>query len=136
MAIENIAVESAKELLYDVDSLRAGADLSAVSNVFVGVQVDVTEGKPLAVAATQTNVLGVLRFGKVKGAEVEVVIDGFYGVKAGAAFDAGAFLSIDASGRVIEATSGNIIVGRAFEAAQLTNQIVKVRLYHPVAKMA
>lgn len=108
-------------------SRKAGADLSALQ--FTAVKLNTVSQLVAATAATD-QVVGILQNAPVLNDTGDVVLRNAQGTckaKAGAAFAVGTKLMIDGTGRVITAaTTGNEIVGIAFEAATAANQVIEM----------
>lgn len=106
-------------------SLLANADLSASQFCLVSVN---SSGR-LAVTGDGASADGVLQ-NKPNAAAVvgSMAISGIAMVKAGAATTAGSDLASDASGRVVDVTTGDIVVGICLEAAGAANDIIPVLL--------
>lgn len=62
------------------------------------------------------------------GERVDVQVKDIGLAKAGAAFNAGALLAVDATGKFVAATSGQLMIARALEAANAAGDLVKVQL--------
>lgn len=108
-------------------SRKATADLTA--SQYCAVKLDSNSQAVLATAATD-QVIGFLQNAPVAKDTADIAVrngSGTVKAKAGAAFAVGVKLMIDSTGRVITAaTTGNEIVGIAFEASTAANQIVEV----------
>lgn len=103
-------------------SLPASGDLSAAQYKFI-----VTSSGKAAVAGAGASAVGVLQNDPdAVDRAATVAIEGIVKVVAGAAFSLDAEIMSDASGRAITATSTNMILGTALEAATAAGQIVKV----------
>jgi len=102
-----------------------------------------TEPKGIGVALTATGVALPSEGGDIvgialinnpdaveAGGRVDVQIKDVGLIKAGAAFDAGTLLMVDATGKAVTATSGKKIVARALESATASGDLVKVQLIH------
>ncbi|MGL4938431.1 capsid cement protein [Shewanella sp.] len=61
------------------------------------------------------------------GARVDVVFSGITAVKAGGTITKGAWLTVNASGAVVAATSTNERIGRALEAA-VTGDVISIEI--------
>lgn len=62
------------------------------------------------------------------GERVDVQVKDIGLMKAGGAFNAGALLAVDATGKAVTAASGKTIVARALETASAAGDLVKVQL--------
>jgi hypothetical protein len=107
-------------------SCKAGADLSAVSNLYKFVEGG-QDSVTIANAATDT-ITGVLQSLNPQGYVVAVAYRGLPKVRASAAFAVGAFLTSAADGRAVAAATGNRYRAVAMEAALAANDLVTVRL--------
>ncbi len=101
----------------------AGADLTAKKDTFVvltntGERTVIT---PAAGAAAD----GVLLNDPRSGAAAAVAVFGRVKVQAGGTIAAGADVATNANGRVVAAAAGNVILGKATEAA-VNNQYITV----------
>jgi len=65
------------------------------------------------------------------GAQIDVILSGIAKAKAGASIAKGAWLTVDAQGRVITASAAtNERIGRALEAANAANDVIPVLITH------
>lgn len=96
---------------------KAGADLSAKQFRFVKM----SSGNVVAGAAATDKVVGVLQNKPTSGdtAEIRLIANGgTYKVVAGGAITEGAYITCDSNGEAIATTTaGNVVLGRALEAA-------------------
>lgn len=104
----------------------AGADLSA-KQFFAAVQtgsntvgLQTSAGGPIA---------GIIQNKPVSGQAASLRFEGVTKAAAGASVAAGAEVMVDATGRLITATSTNQVVGRAVESAGGAGVIFSVRLF-------
>jgi hypothetical protein len=100
----------------------AGADLSAKQFHFVSLGTTTVDVTGAGLAAE-----GVLINTPTSGQAATVVYDGRVTVLAAGTISAGADVASDASGQAVAATTGDIILGRAYEAA-VTGQYITVEL--------
>lgn len=109
----------------DVGYLVAGADLSA--SQFCAVKASSSADLTCVLASTGGEaILGILQNKPVSGEVADVRFSGVSKAKAGAAYNRNALLMTDTSGRMITATSTNVAVAMAMEAAAGANEL------HPV----
>ena len=101
----------------------AGADLSAAQFKFV--KVSGANAVVASVAGEQA--IGVCLVGAASGNAVTVVRSGSVSVIAGGTIAAGAAVATDAAGLAKAATTGNIVMGYAREAA-VANQVIEIEL--------
>lgn len=102
-------------------SIQANADLSA-SQFCMGV---VNSSGKFAIAGAGAKIDGVLQNKPAaSGRASTVAIDGVTKVRAGAAVTAGDDLTPDSTGRAVTAATGDIVGGRALEAATAANQVI------------
>ena len=96
-------------------SLNAGGDLSAAQYLFVDMAAD---GEIDAVSGAGAKAVGVLQTDPgAQGRAGEVCISGVTKVVAGGTIAAGAQVASNASGEAVAASTGNIVLGTALEAA-------------------
>lgn len=107
-------------------NLIAGADLS--TNQFYAVKANSTARNVVLANTGGENITGILQNAPKQGDAAEVVVAGFCKAVAGAAFNAGAALMTDSTGRLITQTSTNAKVAVAHEAAGAAGAIVLVRV--------
>ena len=108
----------------DTRTFVAGEDLSAAQFKFVTLESD---GQVDLADSAGENCLGVL---SVEGGDtraVTVVMTGSMMVEAGGTVTAGGAVATDATGRAVDATTGDIIMGYAREAG-VTNQVIEIEL--------
>jgi hypothetical protein len=79
----------------------------------------------LANAATD-ELLGVIAHKADAGKAVKVHVLGSFLVEAGAAITKGARVTSDSSGRAVAASTGNMVLGRAQQAATAAGELVEV----------
>lgn len=79
--------------------------------------------------ATQTDLVGVVQGRPSSGEMVAVADFGESKVVAGAAITAGALLTTNGSGRAVAATSGQMAIGRALQAAGADGEIITARIW-------
>jgi Uncharacterized conserved protein (DUF2190) len=106
-------------------SNTAGLDGPNGAGQFLAVKVTASRQVNLANAGGEA-IDGILQNDPVSGYVADV---GFMGVSkavAGAAFSAGALLMTDSNARLIAATTSNVAVAKAIEAATAANQVVTV----------
>ena len=102
----------------------AGEDLSTAQFKFVTLEAD---GQVDLADTAGENCIGVLRTEGEAGQAVAVLVDGPVIVEAGGTVTNGATVATDATGRAVDATTGDIIMGYAREAG-VTNQIIEIEL--------
>ena len=117
---------------YEVPGFKVGtriadADLSAKQYYFVKIAADNKWG----VCGDGELGLGVLQNKPTAGLECEVVRSGISKVVAGDAVTEGAFVASDGNGKAVPATSGEYILGVAYEAASADGDIIAVDLFIP-----
>jgi len=108
----------------DTRTFVAGEDLSAAQFKFVKIQPD--GGVHLADTAGE-NCIGVLLVEGEDTRAVTVVISGSVMVEAGGTVTNGGPVAVDATGRAVDATTGDITMGYAREAG-VTNQVIEIEL--------
>ena len=62
------------------------------------------------------------------GQRIDVQTSGFVEVEAGAAIALGAYLTADAQGRVVTATSADEIIGRANDTASQAGDVIEIEI--------
>ncbi len=107
-------------------TFESSGDLSTSQYLFV----DLNSSAQIAVETSAgANVIGVLQDKPAaQGRAAAVAISGVSLVVAGAAFDAGAKITVDTAGKAQTATTGNFIHGIALKAAGAANDVVPVLL--------
>ena len=90
-------------------TLVAGADLSAKQ--FYAVKVN--SSKKLVLSGAGEEMAGILQNNPVADVPCAAMVDGVSKAVTGAVVAAGAALMADANGKLITATTGNLILGRA-----------------------
>ena len=102
----------------------AGEDLSTAQFKFVTLEAD---GQVDLADSAGENCIGVLRTGGAAGVAVAVLVDGPVIVEAGGTVTNGGAVATDATGRAVDATTGDIIMGYAMEAG-VVNQKIEIEL--------
>ncbi len=107
-------------------SLEASADLSAAQHHCVDVD---SNGRVAVVTGSGDDVAAILQNDpNALGNAAALMKTGISKVVAGAAVAAGALVMSNASGRAITATSGQVVFGRALEAAATGGEVIPVLL--------
>ena len=107
----------------DNRTLIAGADLS--TSQFLFAKMDAAAKAVLAGDGEGT--IGVIAVGAETGNACTITHSGKVMVKCGGAVTIGDDVGIDAAGKAVNAASGDIIVGRAYEAG-VDGQIIAIEL--------
>lgn len=109
-----------------VKSLVAEAAVSPYRVVKFGT----ADGQVVQAAAASDAAVGVAdNLGQsAAGYRVDVILNGIADAEAGAAVARGARLTADASGRVVAAASGNIVIGVAMAAAGAAGEIIPINV--------
>ena len=102
----------------------AGEDLSTAQFKFVTLEAD---GQVDLADSAGENCIGVLRTEGAAGVAVAVLVDGPVIVECGGTVTNGGAVATDATGRAVDATSTDIIMGYAMEAG-VTNQKIQIEL--------
>jgi hypothetical protein len=108
----------------NVASFPAGATVTRLR----GVKISGADNTVIPVAATTDIPIGVAKEGASTGGAVPVQIDGITRMEAGAAVTRGGQVMCDTVGRVIDATSTNVVIGTSLEAAAAAGVIISVSL--------
>ena len=108
----------------DTRTFVAGEDLSTAQFKFVTLESD---GQVDLADSAGENCIGVLIVEGEAGRAVTVVMTGSVMVEAGGAVTNGGAVATDATGRAVDATSGDIIMGYAREAG-VANQVIEIEL--------
>ena len=108
----------------DTRTFVAGEDLSTAQFKFVTLEAD--SQVDLADTAGE-NCVGVLLVEGEAARAVTVVMTGSVMVEAGGTVTAGGAVATDATGRAVDATTGDIIMGYAREAG-VVNQVIEIEL--------
>ena len=108
----------------DTRTFVAGEDLSAAQFKFVSLEAD---GQVDLADSAGENCVGVLLVEGAAARAVTVVMTGSVMVEAGGAVTAGGAVATDATGRAVDATTGDIIMGYAREAG-VVNQVIEIEL--------
>lgn len=82
----------------------------------------------LQVTAAAAKPWGIAEYGDQIGKQVTIATEGSCVVEAGAAVSIGAALATDASGRLIPATTGQFVFGRALGAASAAGKFFEVHI--------
>ena len=83
-----------------------------------GLQITVAGARPW----------GIAEYGDIVGKQVTIATEGSCVVEAGAAVTIGALLATDAQGRLIPATTGQFVFGRALGAAAQAGRFFEVHI--------
>jgi hypothetical protein len=108
----------------DTRTFVAGEDLSAAQFKFVTLEAD---GQVDLADSAGENCLGVLLVEGEAARAVTVVMTGSVMVEAGGTVTNGGAVATDATGRAVDATTGDIIMGYAREAG-VVNQVIEIEL--------
>lgn len=108
----------------DTRTFVAGEDLSTAQFKFVTLEAD---GQVDLADSAGENCVGVLLVEGEAARAVTVVLTGSVMVEAGGTVTAGGAVATDATGRAVDATTGDIIMGYAREAG-VTNQVIEIEL--------
>ncbi len=108
----------------DTRTFVAGEDLSAAQFKFVTLEAD---GQVDLADSAGENCIGVLLVEGEAARAVTVVMTGSVMVEAGGTVTNGGAVATDATGRAVDATTGDIIMGYAREAG-VTNQVIEIEL--------
>ncbi len=108
----------------DTRTFVAGEDLSTAQFKFVTLEAD---GQVDLADSAGENCVGVLLVEGEAARAVTVVLTGSVMVEAGGTVTAGGAVATDATGRAVDATTGDIIMGYAREAG-VANQVIEIEL--------
>ena len=108
----------------DTRTFVAGEDLSTAQFKFVTLEAD---GQVDLADSAGENCVGVLLVEGAAARAVTVVMTGSVMVEAGGTVTAGGAVATDATGRAVDATTGDIIMGYAREAG-VVNQVIEIEL--------
>ena len=108
----------------DTRTFVAGEDLSAAQFKFVTLEAD---GQVDLADTAGENCIGVLLVEGEAARAVTVVMTGSVMVEAGGTVTNGGAVATDATGRAVDATTGDIIMGYAREAG-VANQVIEIEL--------
>lgn len=108
----------------DTRTFVAGEDLSAAQFKFVTLEAD---GEVDLADAAGENCIGVLLVEGAAARAVTVALTGSVMVEAGGTVTNGGAVATDATGRAVDAATGNIIMGYAREAG-VVNQVIEIEL--------
>tara|TARA_R100000544_G_scaffold20059_2_gene9742 strand:+ start:623 stop:985 length:363 start_codon:yes stop_codon:yes gene_type:complete len=108
----------------DTRTFVAGEDLSTAQFKFVTLEAD---GQVDLADSAGENCVGVLRVEGAATRAVTVVMTGSVMVEAGGTVTAGGAVATDATGRAVDATTSDIIMGYAREAG-VVNQVIEIEL--------
>lgn len=108
----------------DTRTFVAGEDLSTAQFKFVTLEAD---GQVDLADSAGENCIGVLLVEGEADRAVTVALTGPVMVEAGGTVTNGGAVATDATGRAVDATTGDIIMGYAREAG-VTNQIIEIEL--------
>tara|TARA_R110002124_G_scaffold133987_2_gene296605 strand:+ start:518 stop:886 length:369 start_codon:yes stop_codon:yes gene_type:complete len=107
----------------DNRTLIAAADLSTSQHLFAAMD---GAGKA-AVCGDGAQAFGVIEVGGTAAAASTVTVSGKVMVKCGGTVTIGDDVASDAAGKAVNAASGDIILGRAYEAG-VTDQLIAIEL--------
>ena len=115
--------------LFDI-SCRAGEDLSADADRYKAVKLNGTTAKEvIKVTGATDNPIGILQNSPADEQLAQVAVLGTSKVRAGGAFNANAFLKIDAAGKFVTGGGGSDVNRAiALEAATADGDIVEALL--------
>lgn len=108
----------------DTRTFVAGEDLSTAQFKFVTLESD---GQVDLADSAGENCIGVLIVEGEADRAVTVVMTGSVMVEAGGTVTNGGAVATDATGRAVDATTGDIIMGYAREAG-VANQVIEIEL--------
>ncbi len=108
----------------DTRTFVAGEDLSTAQFKFVTLEAD---GQVDLADSAGENCVGVLLVEGEAARAVTVVLTGSVMVEAGGTVTNGGAVATDATGRAVDATTGDIIMGYAREAG-VANQVIEIEL--------
>ena len=108
----------------DTRTFVAGEDLSTAQFKFVTLEAD---GQVDLADSAGENCIGVLLVEGEADRAVTVALTGSVMVEAGGTVTNGGAVATDATGRAVDATTSDIIMGYAREAG-VTNQIIEIEL--------
>jgi len=108
----------------DTRTFVAGEDLSTAQFKFVTLEAD---GQVDLADSAGENCVGVLLVEGEAARAVTVVLTGSVMVEAGGTVTAGGAVATDATGRAVDATTSDIIMGYAREAG-VVNQVIEIEL--------
>lgn len=108
----------------DTRTFIAGEDLSSSQFKFVTLESD---GQVDLADSAGENCIGVVINDPASGGEATVVVSGKTVVTSGGTIAAGAAVATDASGDAVTASTGNIVMGYATEAA-VDGQVIAIEL--------
>ena len=108
----------------DTRTFVAGEDLSTAQFKFVTLESD---GQVDLADSAGENCIGVLIVEGEADRAVTVVMSGSVMVEAGGTVTNGGAVATDATGRAVDATTGDIIMGYAREAG-VANQVIEIEL--------
>jgi flagellar basal body P-ring protein FlgI len=86
----------------------------------------------VASSAVDTANWGVLQSRPNAGENATVALLGKTKVVAGGALSAGALFTTDGQGRAVAVASGQVVIGRALEAASAAGQIITAEVFRPL----
>ena len=107
----------------DNRTLIAGADLSASQFLFAKMDA----AGEAVLAGNGDGTIGVIEVGAAEDNAVTITHSGKVMVKCGGTVTIADDVGIDAAGKAVNAASGDIIVGRAYEAG-VTGQVIAIEL--------
>ena len=107
----------------DNRTLIAAADLSTSQYLFAAMDA---AGKA-AVCGDGAQAFGVIEAGSIAGGASTITVSGKVMVKCGGTVTIGDDVASDAAGKAVNAASGDIILGRAYEAG-VTDQLIAIEL--------
>lgn len=122
-----------------VPGLSAAADLSGASGgdkqyivVRMAAATTVNICSEVLVSGALKGPLGVLQNEPKSGEAATVACLGMSKIRGGGTVTAGAYIAHNSSGMVVDAVSGDVVCGRAFETATAANEIITAFIFPPV----
>jgi hypothetical protein len=117
-----MSIES--NVTHDGTNFTAGVDLSAAQFKAVAI----SGARTVGLASTGAVMYGILQNKPTAGQAADIAVMGMPKALAGAAYSAGVLLMVDATSRLVLATSTNISVATAIEASTGVGQICQVAI--------
>lgn len=115
----------------DYKSIQANAAMNMASHAWHIVRLSAAGTTMIASLDTSSQIAGVLAGAVNSGDRATIAYDGRAKVVAGAAVTANAFITTNSSGRAVAAGSGDMVIGRALEAAGADGEVVSCLLVSP-----
>ena len=108
---------------------------SAINGQYLAVKLGASDNSVVLASAGTDAILGIVENKPLAGEGASVAISGIAKFTAGAAVALGAQVTSDANGKLVTATTGDIVIGRCVQAAGAEDEIGAVLLTVPYVSL-